>query len=160
MRMPDGAPAVIAHLSGVAQGGTWGDQGAILVSIGSHLYAAPAAGSDAKPVDVTGLPEGDVVQPEFLPGGTDFLFGSVSRGSDQVAIYLATLREGKSANSALLLRNDTAARYTPAFGGRILFVRSDNLYAQKLDLKLCSHYAWTAHLRVAFRSRCSRQVRR
>jgi WD40-like Beta Propeller Repeat len=33
-----------------------------------------------------------------------------------------------------LLKNDTAARYTPAGGGRILFVRNDRLYSQKLDL--------------------------
>jgi hypothetical protein len=32
-----------------------------------------------------------------------------------------------------LLKNQTAARYTPAGGGRILFVRNDNLYSQKLN---------------------------
>lgn len=33
----------------------------------------------------------------------------------------------------MLMRNDTAATYTPAVGGCLLFVRNDNLYAQKLD---------------------------
>ena len=31
------------------------------------------------------------------------------------------------------MKNATAARYTPAGGGRILFVRNDNLYAQTLN---------------------------
>ena len=31
------------------------------------------------------------------------------------------------------MKNATAARYTPAGGGRLLFVRNDNLYAQKLN---------------------------
>ena len=35
----------------------------------------------------------------------------------------------------MLFNNDTAAAYTPAGGGRILFVRNDNLYSQKLDRK-------------------------
>src|SRR5207302_3052007 len=38
-------------------------------------------------------------------------------------------------NPTLLRRNETAARYTPAGGGRLLFVRNDNLYAQRLNLK-------------------------
>jgi hypothetical protein len=35
----------------------------------------------------------------------------------------------------LLLKNQTAARYTPAGGGRVLFVRNDNLYSQRLNRK-------------------------
>ena len=31
------------------------------------------------------------------------------------------------------MKNATAARYTPAGGGRLLFVRNDNLYAQTLN---------------------------
>jgi hypothetical protein len=34
-----------------------------------------------------------------------------------------------------LLNNDTTAAFTPAGGGRVLFVRNDNLYCQQLDLK-------------------------
>jgi hypothetical protein len=35
----------------------------------------------------------------------------------------------------LLFKNDTAAHYTPEGGGRLLFVRNDNLYAQSLDIE-------------------------
>src|SRR5207253_7821984 len=73
--------------------------------------------------------------PEFLPGSEDFLVFSESfaRGIDQSEIYLATLRDGRAADPVLLMNNATAARYTPAGGGRLLFVRNDNLYAQTLN---------------------------
>ena len=73
--------------------------------------------------------------PEFLPGSEDFLVlsGSVARGIEQPEIYLATLRDGRAADPVPLMKNATAARYTPAGGGRLLFVRNDNLYAQTLD---------------------------
>src|SRR5207237_4459705 len=32
-----------------------------------------------------------------------------------------------------LFNDDTAARYTPVDGGRVLFVRNDNLYSQRLN---------------------------
>jgi WD40 repeat protein len=58
------------------------------------------------------------------------LYGRTREDSE---IYLATLRDGRAADVVLLMKNSTAARYTPAGGGRILFVRNDNLYAQKLN---------------------------
>ena len=58
---------------------------------------------------------------------------SVARGVEQTEIYLATLRDGRAVDPVLLMKNATAARYTPAGGGRLLFVRNDNLYAQTLN---------------------------
>src|SRR4029077_12349878 len=52
---------------------------------------------------------------------------------EESGIYFATLRDGRVADPVLLMKNGTAARYTPAGGGRILFVRNDNLYAQTLN---------------------------
>jgi hypothetical protein len=73
--------------------------------------------------------------PEFLAGSDDFLFFHLTpEDPAEGSIYLATLRNGKAVNPSLLLRNATPARYTPAGGGRILFVRNDNLYSQKLNL--------------------------
>ena len=45
------------------------------------------------------------------------------------------MRDGKAVDPRLLFSNDTSAKFTSAGGGRILFVRNDNLYAQKLDVK-------------------------
>jgi hypothetical protein len=136
VRLPDGAPeAVTSNSAGVTVGGSWSDAGAILVASGACLNFAPASGGEIKPVEMPGpLKEGQCYFPEFLPVGQDFLFLFVpSRDSSDAAVYLATLRDGKAADPVMLLKNQTAARYTPAGGGRILFVRNDNLYSQKLN---------------------------
>ena len=44
-------------------------------------------------------------------------------------MFIATLRDRKAIDPQLLFGNDTAAAFTTAGGGRILFVRNDNLYA-------------------------------
>jgi len=139
MRVPDGAPEIVANDVATMVGGSWSDKGTLLVAAvknGPNLYAVPAAGGVAKRIEVTGLPEGRYVYwPEFLPGSEDFLFLSdlLARGIEESEIYLATLRDGRAADPVLLMRNATAARYTSAGGGRILFVRNDNLYAQTLN---------------------------
>ena len=63
------------------------------------------------------------------------IFWSVAAAAkiEESEIYLATLRDGRAADPVLLMKNATAVRYTPAGGGRILFVRNDNLYAQTLN---------------------------
>ena len=71
--------------------------------------------------------------PEFLPGGEDFVVLAAAARIEESEIYLATLRDGRAADPVLLMKNSTAVRYTPAGGGRILFVRNDNLYAQTLN---------------------------
>src|ERR1019366_6896266 len=73
--------------------------------------------------------------PEFLPGGDDFLFAFAPSDSAGAKIFMATLRNGKAIDLRLLFSNDTAAAFTSAGGGRIPFVRDDNLYGQRLDVK-------------------------
>ena len=142
MRLPKGIPEAVTTQKGVgARGGSWGDQGGILLSTidslpgKAGLYSVSAAGGAASFVQVPGLTAGRVYNPEFLPGGQDFLFAFAPRQSQETQIYLATLRDGRIVNPKLLFNNDTSAAYTPAGGGRILFVRNDNLYSWKLDRK-------------------------
>jgi serine/threonine protein kinase len=137
MRLPDGAPEIVANDVAALVGGSWSDRGTLLfVAVGgakSALYAVPAAGGAAKRIDMTGHP-GFYAWPEFLPGSEDFLVTQMSTGGiEESEIYLATLRDGRAADPVLLMKNATAARYTPAGGGRILFVRNDSLYAQTLN---------------------------
>ena len=136
LRVPDGAAELVSKgLAGPTMGGSVSDRGTILFTAvrgDPGLYMVSAAGKENKPVEVTGLSKGGFILPEFLPGGEDFLFLYESP-SEERGIYLATLRDGKGADPVLLMRNETAARYTPAGGGRLLFVRDDNLYAQRLD---------------------------
>ena len=137
MRVPDGAPEIVMNDVAALVGGSWSNNGTLLVATTSGLYAVSAAGGGAKRIDAAGPPpfESSVSWgfswPEFLPGSEDFLVlsGSVARGIEQSEIYLATLRDGRAADPVLLMTNATAARYTPAGGGRLLFVRNDNLYA-------------------------------
>ncbi|HTX35691.1 MAG TPA: protein kinase [Bryobacteraceae bacterium] len=136
VRLPDGAPELVAPFKGPTRGGSWSETGTILISgdvNGSELCAAPASGGEFKPVETAGMKEGYYLWPEFLPGGEDFLFLLVPTGEQMGEVYLATLRNGKAMNPVLLTKNETAASYTPAGGGRLLFVRNGNLYSQKLD---------------------------
>jgi len=80
------------------------------------------------------LKNGRAMYAEFLPESDDFLFLFVPDANpDDRAVYLATLRAGKAANPVLLMKSQIAARYTPAGGGRILFLRDNDLYARRLN---------------------------
>jgi serine/threonine protein kinase len=137
MRLPDGAAEVISKgVVGPTLNGSVSDNGTILFSAesaSSALYMSSSGASEIKPVGVTGLGEGVFALPEFLPGSEDFLFLHEAFSTGERGIYLATLRDGKTDSPVLLMRNETAGHYTPAGGGRILFVRDDNLYAQRLN---------------------------
>jgi hypothetical protein len=134
VRVPDGAPEAIGPLSAPSRGGSWSDHGTILLSA-VGLLTAPASGGELKKVETPALlKEGSYAYPQFLPGSEDFLFLFVpSANPDDAAVYWATLRDGKATDAVMLLKNQTAASYTPAGGGRLLFSRNDNLYSQKLN---------------------------
>ena len=137
MRVPDGAPEIVVSDVAALVGGSWSDTGTLLFATPSGLYSVPAAGGVATRIEMRGAPfesRGvlNLGWPEFLPGSEDFLV-LVDPGIEQSDIYLATLRGGRAADPVLLMKNATAARYTPAGGGRLLFVRNDNLYAQTLN---------------------------
>jgi Tol biopolymer transport system component len=138
LRVPDGAPQIIGSHVSTLVGGSWSDNGSLLVAgaagDGPGLYVVPAAGGAAKRVEVS-LPAGgaDLYWPQFLPGSEDFLILKAGAKIEESEVYLATLRDGRAADPVLLMKNATAVRYTPAAGGRILFVRNDNLYAQTLN---------------------------
>ena len=138
MRVPDGAPEIIANDVATLVGGSWSDNGSLLVAGavggGPGLFVVPAGGGVAKRVEVPLTKNGWFLYwPEFLPGSEDFLVMAAASQIEESEIYLATLRDGRAADPVLLMKNATAVRYTPAGGGRILFVRNDNLYAQTLN---------------------------
>jgi eukaryotic-like serine/threonine-protein kinase len=137
VRVPDGAPEVIARLPGFYRGGAWSNDGTILVAAAEDsvwgLYVL--VGGALTRVAVPGLKGGTYYEPEFLAEGPDFLFAFREDGVEEVEILLATLRNGKVINPVRLMQNPTAAHYTPAGGGRILFVRNDSLYSQRLNLR-------------------------
>ena len=138
MRVPDGAPEIVANDVATMVGGSWSDNGTLLVAGavagGPGLFVVPAGGGVAKRVELSLKRNGlFLFWPEFLPGSEDFLVMAAASQIEESEIYLATLRDGRAADPVLLMKNATAVRYTPAGGGRILFVRNDNLYAQTLN---------------------------
>jgi Tol biopolymer transport system component len=138
LRVPDGAPQIIGSNVSTMVGGSWSDNGSLLIAGavggGPGLYVIPPAGGAAKRVEGS-LPASNSAWywPQFLPGSEDFLILRAGVKRDESEIYLATLRDSRAADAVLLMKNATAVRYTPAGGGRILFVRNDNLYAQTLN---------------------------
>jgi hypothetical protein len=131
-RIPNAPWAGQGPFQGYTRGGTWGDQGTILLSHLDRLYAVPATGGQRHLVEVTGMKPGKYEYPQFLPGGEDFLFLFHPDDEEGGEVYMATLSSGKAVDPTPLMKNDTAASYTPTGGGRILFVRDDRLYGQKL----------------------------
>jgi hypothetical protein len=97
------------------------------------LFSIAADGSRVTAVRTPGLKPGQIRSPFFLPNGNDFLFLLEPADSGEPEVYLATLRGDEVVDAVLLLKNETAARYTPAGGGRLLYIRNDNLYSQRLN---------------------------
>ena len=104
MRVPDGAPEMVTNDAAVLVGGSWSDNGNSYFCrcregfVLCTLFRRP--GGAAKRIEVTGLPEGNLLFPEFLPGSEDFLFLSrvSARGIEEREVYLATLRDGRAAD--------------------------------------------------------------
>jgi eukaryotic-like serine/threonine-protein kinase len=136
VRVPDGAPEMVMQIPEPTRGGSSNGNGTILVSRvwGKGLYLLAAPGSKTENLDVSGLANGAIWYPEFLPAGDAVLFLWLPDDGTGNEIYLASFKAGKLVDPVPLLKNDTAGNYTPAGGGRILFVRNDNLYSQTLDL--------------------------
>src|SRR5262245_27380791 len=136
IRVPDGAPEIIAKLPGPLQSGTLSDSGTLLflsiVGNRGGLWAIPPGGK-ATEVTILGVDAGTPLIPQFLPGSEDVLLGLQSAGSSENQVYLFTLRNGQLVDPAPLMKNALGVRYTPAGGGRVLFVRNFNLYSQGLN---------------------------
>jgi hypothetical protein len=131
VRLPDGAPETVISLDGFTRGGSWSDRGTLLVSAQTHLLTRKTDGTAAS-ISIPDKRAGDLVYPEFLPGSEDFL--ALFKPQDgEGEVWLATLSQGGVTNPTVLFKNDTAARYTPWEGGRVLFVKNDNLYSQRLN---------------------------
>jgi len=136
IRVPDGVPEIVAPAPTGEALVAMSDSGALVFLRNTFsLLIAPRAGAEAKEVRVSGLPEGAYGGVSFLPDGEDLLITFVPQGSNENEIYLLTLRGGRLSDPALLMRNASGPKYTLAGGGRVLFVRNDNLYAQALNRK-------------------------
>jgi hypothetical protein len=135
VRLPDGPPQVIPFSSrqGFSRGRSWSDNGTFLLSMFDRLETI---GKDGRPVAVQDSvnKDGLYFSPRFIPGTEDFIVHHRPEGATNGDVLYATLADGVITSTTVLMQNATAARYTPAGGGHLLYVKNDNLYAQRLDL--------------------------
>ncbi len=135
--LPAGPPVVLWPAMGITRGLNWGPKGAILAAVysgnGGRLHLIDATSGRHRPLKMPGLDNGMFYYPEFLPDGKYILFAWENGGD--VGIYLAKVEDGIVSRGPFLLRkNPTAGHYSPAAGGRLLFVNDDKLFAQRLNL--------------------------
>ncbi len=131
--LPDGAAEAFAKFNGFTRGGTWSDSGIFLFATSGLLKGVDP---DGEPVEIknTSGRRGDLAYPFFIPGSDEFLALFIPDDGSPCEVWLATLTGNEMTDVVVLLENDTPARFTPYKGGNILFVKNDNLYAQKLVL--------------------------
>ncbi len=114
-----------------ASGGSWNQDGVILLSSGSTLLRVSSAGRGAVQFTQLDQSQDEVAHrhPVFLPDGKHFLFLAVSGKPENSAIYVGSL---DSKDRKRLLTNSFKPGF--AFPDHILFMRENTLMAQKFDL--------------------------
>ena len=131
VRLPDGAPELVMNYSANVRGGGWSDGGTVI--LGGWGALTVRSGTESVTVKMSDGQPAELLYPEFLPGFEDVL-ALCDKPEDEREVCVATLSQGTVTKLKALFKNVTAARFTPFGGGRLLFVKSDNLYAQRFNL--------------------------
>ena len=126
INLPDGPAATVMKYSANVRGGGWSRSEGVLLG-GTPPIAAGRGG------DGHGIGVGSLLYPEFVPGTNDFIAWADSGGGDGTVV-LATMAGGTITGATPLFKNETAAAFTAAGDGQLLFVKNDNLYAQRLNV--------------------------
>ncbi len=133
VRFPDGAPEPVTNIGSWTRGGSWSRKGSFIYSSNEKLWMGD---SDRKSVEVKGPAgrKGMWLYPDFVGDSDDFLVLFIPEDGSDGEIWLATLSGNEMTDVAVLFKNESQAQFTPYAGGRVLFVRDDNLYSQALDI--------------------------
>jgi eukaryotic-like serine/threonine-protein kinase len=134
-----GAPQTICAI-GEVRGGSWGDNGQILLGGWySGLFQVAASGGQPSSVTTLNPSRGEVFHywPQILPGGR-FLYFVRSSKRENTGVYAASF--AKPRDAVQLLATDTNALYAPAADGAhnnrkgyLLWLRDGTLVAQDFD---------------------------
>ena len=120
------------------RGGAWSDwQGGTILFTPDNtgpLYRIPAQGGDPQPASRLGPGESSHRWPVFFDEGR-FLFASPQEGRRRGAIFAADLAEEPSSSHQFVLEADSAAQYTAADQGYLLFLQDQTLLAQPFDAR-------------------------
>jgi eukaryotic-like serine/threonine-protein kinase len=136
-----GDPQTICTLPTLAVGGSWSQDGIIVLgSPQGGIMRCPASGGEASLVTRPdpSRQESAHLLPWFLPDGRRFLYLSVSRAApENSGIYVHTLDAPPGTTSATrILAAGFGAAYVPdgeREGGHLLFMRDGALFAQAFD---------------------------
>jgi Tol biopolymer transport system component len=134
-----GAPIPVAGASPIARGGSWGEDGNIIIAANTGpLQRVPDTGGKLTEVTVSRAP-GDITHrfPQVLPGGKAVLFTAhdQSTGFDSATIDVVSLIDG---SRKTVHRGGTYGRYVPS--GHLIFVNNGTLFAVPFDIdKLETH---------------------
>ena len=135
-----GAPQTVCSLPTLAVGGSWSQDGVIVVgSPRGGILRCPASGGEASIVTQPdpSRPESAHLLPWFLPDGRRFLYLSVSRAApENSGIYVHNLDAPPEATAPRILAPGFGAAYVPdgeGERGHLLFMRDGALYAQGFD---------------------------
>ena len=131
----NGGPAVALCDAFTSLGGSWTEDGRLIVSISAtgSLFGVPAAGGVPARVTELDSERGESTHrwPQILPGGRAVLFTAYSAavGFDQADIEVMSLRDHRR---KLLVRGGTFGRYLPS--GHLVYVSQGTLFAAPFDL--------------------------
>ena len=125
-----GSPEIICDATNLL-GGTWGEDGNIVASLGwGKLWRVPAVGGTAAIILDLTAEHSVPAWPKALQNGNTILFTNVGYGGpDQATIETLSLATGKR---AVVARGGTYGRYL--VGGFLTYVNQGTLFAVHFDL--------------------------
>jgi serine/threonine protein kinase len=132
-----GTPQVLCDTPN-EQGGTWSQDGTVLVSAAGVIQRVPAAGGAPTPVTTLDASRQETAHlfPYFLPDGNTFLFTILSGNPNTQGIYVASLSAPRQ--RIRLAATPAKALYAPprdGWPGYLLWLRDQTLVAQRFDGK-------------------------
>jgi len=119
--------------SGSGLGGSWGEDGNIVVALNTVGPLSRIPSSGGTPAQVTELAQGEVTHrwPQILPGGKAVLFTSHTAltGLDEANIEVMSLADHRRKT---LVRGGSFGRYAPS--GHLVYINKGTLFAVPFDL--------------------------
>jgi eukaryotic-like serine/threonine-protein kinase len=127
VRISGGVATTISG-AGVPRGATWSDQGTIVLADGNAAYLRQVSAEGGVLKSVTNLRRGDTSHrwPEFLPGGSAFLFTGGLNAEPTIVV-----QNMASGETRTLIGNGTSPRYMPP--GHLLYAQGANLMVAPFD---------------------------
>jgi Tol biopolymer transport system component/predicted Ser/Thr protein kinase len=129
-----GAPQSLADVPGSLSGGTWNEEGVILVASAETKGIQRVSANGGVPVQVTSVDESQQesrhLWPHFLPDGRHFLYQAQTTKPEEWAVYVGSLDSPERTKIV-------QSQYMAAFAAPdvVVFLRETTLLAQRLDLK-------------------------